>query len=152
MKKEMILKISLFAFLSALICTVGNSFIGFDVLSGISHFAWFVAYIFALIWVSLWAYEKVKTKKYGKNILILSAAFLVAVYSGMVAAYSGIALLDKIFSVILYAFIIICIVAAISLFARIIFFAPKKEEEPSEDEAEETADKEENAASTEERE
>lgn len=126
MKIRMSLKLALFAFLSAIVSMVANSFIGLPEIRIIVDALWFLAYVCLVIWTCKYV---AKVKRIGKNLVVLFFSFSLAAYFGVycnLIENSDIALIA---GLLFYAAALICLGSAIVLLARWIF---GKSEQPVE--------------------
>ena len=124
MNFHMSFKIALFTFLSAIVCTIGYDFTFIEVLSIISSVLWFVSYICAATWVLHLIRKKVK----------LTKSIVVAIYSLLIAIYSGVyiamgvdmeSIAGFISTCLFYLSVLVCIITTIICIWRFIFSSSK---------------------------
>ena len=58
MSKTMSFKISVFTLISTIICIIGNMILDLDIISYVCQGLGFLSFLFFLIWISQWIYEK----------------------------------------------------------------------------------------------
>ena len=112
------IKISLFSFLSAIVCLIGYMFLGFELLSIITDVLWFFAYISFFSWICQAGHEK---SKMSINLIITIMSLAIAIYMGV---YSSVTEHTFFVEYCIYAFYllsIICIVSTIIWIGRRIF-------------------------------
>ena len=122
MSKSTSLKISLFAFLSTLICIIGNTILQMDLLSYVCQGLGFLSYLFFLIWISQIIYEKVI---FAINLIIVFLSFGLAAYSLSLFSLLPYEQVFEYYVVFFYVFSLTCIGSLIVLVGRIIFYSPK---------------------------
>ena len=122
MSKSTSLKISLFAFLSTLICIIGNTILQMDLLSYVCQGLGFSSYLFFLIWISQIIYEKVI---FAINLIIVFLSFGLATYSLSLFSLLPYEQVFEYYVVFFYVFSLTCIGSLIVLVGRIIFYSPK---------------------------
>ena len=129
------IKISLFSFLSAIVCLIGYWFLGFELLYVITDILWFLAYVAFFAWICQTGYEK---KKISINLTITIMSLTTAIYMGV---YSGLTSNKFFVDYCIYAFyllFIVCIISTIIWIGRLIFRpTPKKNDKGAQSEKEE---------------
>lgn len=129
------IKISLFSFLSAIVCLIGYWFLGFELLYVITDILWFFAYVAFFAWICQTGYEK---KKISINLTITIMSLTTAIYMGV---YSGLTSNEFFVDYCIYAFyllFIVCIISTIIWIGRLIFRpTPKKNDKGAQSEKEE---------------
>lgn len=130
MKIRMSLKLALFAFLSALACTITNFFIAIVELGIVADILWFLSYICLVVWVCKYI---ATIKKLGQNLVVTFFTFSIALYSGI---YSGIyselaeeSLAPMVGELLFYAATIACLASVLVLIGRWVFGNPNKQDE-----------------------
>lgn len=129
MRKSTSFKIALFAFVSAIICIIGNGMLCLDIISYTAQGLGFVSYLFFAIWVSQLIYGRTR---FGGNLICLFMSFALALYSCVMFAANPEGLLFDYYVIFFYLFSLICLVSSILLVGRIIFCSPKKQKEQHE--------------------
>ena len=130
MRKTTSLKVSLFAFLSAIACTVANYMLSLEIVFYSTQVLWFAAYFFLLISLSQVIYEKFRFRI---TFIILLLSFALAAYSlalFSLVPYGG---FFEYYVIFFYLFGITALVSTIILIARIVFSSPIIPEETAED-------------------
>lgn len=125
MRKSTSLKISLFALISAIICLIGNAILNIEIFIAIIHGLAFLSYLFLAIFVSQLIYEKIN---FGINVIVLFMSFALALYSIALFSISPFEILVEYCVLFFYWFVLLCLVSAIVLVGRIIFYSPKSDE------------------------
>lgn len=122
MSKSTILKLSLFALISAIICFIGNAILSLDILSYITQGIAFLAYLFFAIWICQLVYGKTR---FSMNLVILIMSFALAVYSFALLSITNTELLLEYYVIFFYLFVLIFLVSSIILIGRMMFSSPK---------------------------
>lgn len=122
MNKRTILKLSLFAFISAIICFIGNTILSLNILSYIIQGTMFLAYLFFAIWLCQLVYGKTR---FSKNLVILMMSFALAVYSFLLISITSTELLLEYYVIFFYVLVLIFLVSSIVLIGRMMFSSPK---------------------------
>lgn len=126
MRKTTSIKISLFAFISTLICLVANNILHLKVVSYVCQGLGFLSYLFLLIWVSQIIYEKLPL---GINLIVLFMSFSLAVYSLALFSLLPYEQAYEYYVIFFYFFSLTCLGSAILLVGRIIFGLPSGQNE-----------------------
>ena len=112
------IKISLFSFLSAIVCLIGYMFLGFELLSIITDVLWFIAYISFFSWICQTGYEK---NKISINLIVTIMSLSIAIYMGVYSSVTEHAFFVEYCIYAFYLLSIICIVSTIIWIGRRIF-------------------------------
>lgn len=120
--KSMNLKLSLFTFLSAIICVIGYTLLYVDLLTLFRDILFLCSYVFFFVWVSQKIYGKVG---FSINVIIFVLSLVLAVYFRIYVDYVYYDILTEYCIYAFYLLTITCIISAIVLLGRIIF-TPKK--------------------------
>jgi hypothetical protein len=116
--KSILLKLSLFLFLTALICILGYYFLYAEILILIRDVLFFAAYICFAVWTSICIYSKVR---FGVNTVIFVLSFALAAY---MLAYSCITQYEYLQTYCFFAFYVstaICLLSLVFLVGQFIF-------------------------------
>lgn len=134
MSKTISFKIALFAFLSTLICAIGNSFLGLDIVTYLTHAFAFIAYLFVAIGICQLIYGKTRLSW---NLIFLIMSFALGLYCGVMVQIETNEIVLSYYALLFYLFTVVCILSAIVLVGRMIFGKPSKQTQA--DEKEKTA-------------
>lgn len=121
------LKLSVFTFVSAIICYVGYYFLYAEPLVLIKDALFLCAYISFFVWIS----EIIACRvRYSINVTISILSFVLAVYLGAYMNFVPYEFLREYCFYAFYLLTVVCIISVIVLIGRIIF-VPQKRAEPS---------------------
>ena len=126
--KSLNLKLSLFMFLSAIICTIGYYLLYATPLILFKDILFLCSYIFFFNWVSQLVHSKVR---FGVNVTVSILSFALAVYFGTYISLTEYEFLAEYGFYAFYLLTITCIVSVITLIGRIIF-SPQTKGTPTE--------------------
>lgn len=135
MKIGICLKVALFAFLCAIVCTIAFVLTDITLIAILTNWLWFLTYMSLVTWLCTKVYKRVR---YSVNLIFIIASFAIALYTGVQHYLQGSASVNDVSSMSLttllfVVFTIVCLLSIMLLIGRLVFGKSRQEEAPAQE-------------------